>query len=910
METRLAKVWTKLQLLSKLLSLLLLLFGNLLSPAHGSNPPAGQVVWWGKDCFWKQYYSTHTNGLIGNNNEFLTNVIAVAGSGWQGLALKSDGTVFGFGDNVNGGNDVPAGLSNGVSIAIEGNVCWAIRHDGTVVSWGSGNCDQDKVSIVAGLSNVTSIVSAGQCYFLALKKDGTVLGMSFRNDGAPFIDATTGFPEADQSPVQPVKVRAEVLSNVVALASMGMTPLILKSDGRVYSLGHQTPGESAQLPYRYTSADPVMVGGQAVSNVVALASAESHHLALKRDGTVVGWGDETAGATKVPASLSNVVAIAAAANESLALKINGTVVAWGANYSGQTSVPVGLTNIVAIGSAMDFNLAVTAGSVPDSVFIQPHGKLEESAAAADLVFKGRVISTHAITNAAFPDWGKPYATELAVISVLKGTVQTNTITFLHLTGLPMAWSGPEPPAIVHFKAGQSYLVFAVQADKPDWLYAPSPKEPPRPDEFRQLMKGEYAYSTLDARRLPKLSIKEAGWFELNLLLKDHNPTNQLYAIDKLDSLSTAGWGAGAWSHCPDFKRTRVLSALLPVLAGRNDQVACRALNCFVTGPDSVGNVAPFAETLIKLANTAPSSSRRLSAIDALSGKDGTAVSNSLAHLLKNSDENVRLGAVRLLPRFPATFAEDALRFAAADASANVRSVVADVIGEEKYEPCLPVLVKLFYDPVGRDKLIPPTTMEDLQAGQRWNNIGDVHTAAGYALVKFPPDQVAAILKTNLNDPGFHINFVAKLAQGDPEPWLPELVSILETRRAYVEDIDKLPPNDPRRYSAPGINGEILTGTCTKCWEDIRQYLLKKTPEELAGGNYDPYLDVLEKSVRPVSGCLDCTGQEAHWLYQLYWTKHLTQRVADLRRQYDQTEGWWFDDFNQRGEAAQVGVTTF
>jgi len=112
----------------------------------------------------------------------------------------------------------------------------------------------------------------------------------------------------------------------------------------------------------------------------------------------------------------------------------------------------------------------------------------------------------------------------------------------------------------------------------------------------------------------------------------------------------------------------------------------------------------------------------------------------------------------------------------------VRSVVADVIGGEKYESCLPVLVKLFHDPVGRDKLIPPTTMEYLQAGQRWNNIGDVHTAAGYALVKFAPDQVSDILKSNLDDPGFHINFVAKLAQGNAEPWLPELVSILETRR--------------------------------------------------------------------------------------------------------------------------------
>lgn len=932
MKLRLARVGAKFKLPLKTVGVALLVFsGVMLSPGHGANLPAGQVVWWGRDCVSRPCYSAHTNGLVENSDEFLTNVVAVAGHQWQGLALKNDGTVFGFGNNMYGGNEVPAGLSNVVSIAVAGNSCWAIRRDGSVARWGNENSDQDPANIVAGLSNVTAIVWGGGENYLALKKDGTVLGMSFANSGAPLIDAATGLPAPNQSPVQLVKVRGVVLSNVVALASMDMTPLVLKSDGTVVSLQYQTPGvpptepryevhdnvlyeylggESAQLPYRYTSANAVMVGGQALSNVIALASGGSHHLALKRDGTVAAWGDETDGATLVPAGLANVAAIAADEHESLALKRNGTVVAWGANYSGQTSVPAGLSNIVAISSAMDFNLAVIAGSVPASVFIRPHGRLEEFAAAADLVFKGRVISTRAITNAAFPDWGNPRATEFKVISVLKGNVRTNRISFLHMTGGPVFWNGSSPPPVFHFEAGQSYLVFAVRADKSDWLYAPSSKEIFKPDEFRQLMKGEIACRTLDARRLAKLPVKEAGWVELNRLLNDSNPSNQLYAIGKLDCLSLAGRGDDEWSRSRDFKRTTVLRALLHVLASRNDQVACRALNCFVTGPDSTANVAPFAGTLIRIANQGPSSNRRLNAIDALSGIDGPMVSNSLSHLLKDPDENVRLGAVRLLPRFPDPFAEDALRDAADDESANVRSVVADVIGGGTYEPCLPVLVKLFHDPAGRDKLIPPTTLDFLQAGQRLNNIGDVHTAAGYALVKFAPGQVAAILQTNLNDPGFHINFVAKLAQGDTEPWLPELVGILEARRAYIDDVAKSPPNDPRKYSGPGGEGALLIGTYTKCWEDIRQYLLKKPPAELASGKYDRYMDELEKMVRPVSGCPGCSVQEARWLYQLYWTKHQTERAAKLRHQYDKTEGWWFDDFNKRGEAAQVGAISF
>src|SRR5207302_9527144 len=148
------------------------------------------------------------------------------------------------------------------------------------------------------------------------------------------------------------------------------------------------------------------------------------------------------------------------------------------------------------------------------------------------------------------------------------------------------------------------------------------------------------------------------------------------------------------------------------------------------------------------------------------------------------------------------FMEQALRERSEDESANVRSVVADVIGDGKFDRALPILAKLFADPVGRDPLIKPLTMEYLRAGLRWSNIGDVHTSAGLALVKFNPEQVAEILKTNMDDSGFHINFVSKLAELDAEPWLPELRSILAARLKYVDEMAKLPPLDPRRFDDP------------------------------------------------------------------------------------------------------------
>jgi hypothetical protein len=96
------------------------------------------------------------------------------------------------------------------------------------------------------------------------------------------------------------------------------------------------------------------------SNAVAVSAGSGHSLALKADGTVVGWGGNYVGnATGVPTTnapyvsfdqvriggqlLTDVISIVADRSFSLALKNNGTVVTWGENY-----VPKGLTNIAAI----------------------------------------------------------------------------------------------------------------------------------------------------------------------------------------------------------------------------------------------------------------------------------------------------------------------------------------------------------------------------------------------------------------------------------------------------------------------------------------------------------------------------------------------------------------------------------
>jgi len=86
-----------------------------------------------------------------------------------------------------------------------------------------------------------------------------------------------------------------------------------------------------------------MHGGQVdvpgdLNQVVAIAGGDSHSMALKSDGTVVAWGDNSQGQASVPANLGRAVFIAAGGAHSLAVKEGGAIAAWGDNLYNQSVV--------------------------------------------------------------------------------------------------------------------------------------------------------------------------------------------------------------------------------------------------------------------------------------------------------------------------------------------------------------------------------------------------------------------------------------------------------------------------------------------------------------------------------------------------------------------------------------------
>jgi hypothetical protein len=157
-----------------------------------------------------------------------------------------------------------------------------------------------------------------------------------------------------------VTIAGQVLTNIVAVAAGYKHSLALRSDGTVVGWGlnnsGQATGSASINPDRASGV--VKIDGQVLSNVVAVAAGSHFSLALKSDGTVVEWGNNVFGQTSMLAGLSNVVAIAAEGDNSLALKRDGSVVGWGSLH-----IPPGLSNIVGIATGQTLGGFGAAGGI-------------------------------------------------------------------------------------------------------------------------------------------------------------------------------------------------------------------------------------------------------------------------------------------------------------------------------------------------------------------------------------------------------------------------------------------------------------------------------------------------------------------------------------------------------------------
>jgi len=332
-----------------------------------------------------------------------------AGAGHT-LGLRSDGTVWAWGDNsigqlgdgTGGGWDVDnysitpvqvPGLTNVTAVAAAQtphmamaslpahNV--ALRGDGTVWTWGSNirgqlgigtawadNWENESNAYraapvqVPNFSNVTA-VSAGAEHTVALRADGTVWAWGANSSGQLGIGVIEWNQNHDAFRTTPMQVSN--LTNITAISAGGLHTVALRADGTVWAWGSNFDGQLGNGvggwdDFLHTV--PVQVVG--LDNVAAISAGGGHTMALRNDGTVWAWGangvgqlgDGTGGwdddatfsrstPVQVP-GLSNITAISAGGRHTVVLRNDGVAWTWGANGSGQLGDGTGGTGVVGI----------------------------------------------------------------------------------------------------------------------------------------------------------------------------------------------------------------------------------------------------------------------------------------------------------------------------------------------------------------------------------------------------------------------------------------------------------------------------------------------------------------------------------------------------------------------------------
>ena len=134
------------------------------------------------------------------------------------------------------------------------------------------------------------------------------------------------------------------LGHVTNVAVGGAHSLAVRADGSVVGWGDNSFGQIGIPP--------------GVTNIVAIAAGQHHSVALRADGQVLAWGrGDNFQQTAVPPH-TNVIAIAAGANHSLAVQSNGVVFGWGRNDDGRSSPPPNVAPARNVGAGQDHSLAV------------------------------------------------------------------------------------------------------------------------------------------------------------------------------------------------------------------------------------------------------------------------------------------------------------------------------------------------------------------------------------------------------------------------------------------------------------------------------------------------------------------------------------------------------------------------
>ncbi|MCL2680110.1 MAG: hypothetical protein FWF11_01335 [Coriobacteriia bacterium] len=406
------------------------------------------------------------------------------------LAIKSDGTLWSWGWNGNGatGRGVIAGsqntpaqvgtATNWRSVSAGLNHSLGLRADGSLWSWGSNGNGKTGLNTIAGdqttpiqvgtATNWTQ-VSAGNLHSLGIRSDGTLWAWGTNLDGRTGLGTTTG------NQLTPAQVGTA--TNWASVSAGNTHSLAIASDGTLWAWGSNSLGRTGLGTLAGTQNTPLQVGS--ATDWMQVSAATDHSLAIRSDGTLWAWGDNWLGRTGLGTfsgtqntplqvgSATNWTQVSVGDAHSLAVRADGTLWAWGDNTQGRTGLGT-LAGIqdspLQVGSATDWLSAYASHNGNHSFGMRLDGTLwawgrnAEGQLGLGNAGTGTDRSVPTLVGSDI-DWAIPAAPAIIDISLASSGITTDTaevtITFdraintatgtVTLNGVPLtdfSWNSP------------------------------------------------------------------------------------------------------------------------------------------------------------------------------------------------------------------------------------------------------------------------------------------------------------------------------------------------------------------------------------------------------------------------------------------------------------------------------------
>ncbi|GAB3428769.1 hypothetical protein [Niabella aquatica] len=319
----------------------------------------------------------------------------VEGSDHHSLGIKSDGSLWGWGESYFIGNSAAGGIdpfpvrvgtaSDWKQVVTGPQYSLGIRSDGSLWAWGTNNFGElgdgtntsRNVPMRIGTANDWKQVVAGYYHSLGIKSDGSLWAWGDNSYGELGDGTNTN---------RNVPVRVGTASDWKQVVAGYYHSLGIRSDGSLWAWGFNLTGTLHDGSDPGTKSSNIPVRISTVTDWKQVAAGLSHNLGIKSDGSLWAWGynsygelgDGTNTNRNVPVRVgtaSDWKQVVGGNQYSLGIKSDGSLWGWGFNAYGQLGDGTAThRNIpVRIGTASDWKQVV--GCYQHSLSIKSDGSL-------------------------------------------------------------------------------------------------------------------------------------------------------------------------------------------------------------------------------------------------------------------------------------------------------------------------------------------------------------------------------------------------------------------------------------------------------------------------------------------------------------------------------------------------------